>query len=236
MRDWTPFPSARVRVIPLAAAITVSACLGAGCATKEPPVASAPSETPTGGPSVASQHASQASSDKLAVSQPTSTSVSTTVASSGATAEPAVKVEPVSPEEYKKYIASQRGKVVFVDFWATYCLPCREKYPRTLALAKKYAGQGLSVASMSLDSPEPAYQKQVLDFLTKQKSEIKNFANRLEDTDAAFAGLEIAGGALPHYKIYGRDGKLRNKFGGDPDHPYDEADIERALVAALKEH
>jgi thiol-disulfide isomerase/thioredoxin len=148
----------------------------------------------------------------------------------------AVSVEAVSPEEFQKFIAGQRGKVVFVDFWATYCLPCREKFPRTLALAKKYGDQGLTAVSMSLDSPEPAYQKKILEFLRQQNSQIKNFANRLEDTDAAFAALDIAGGALPHYKIYGRHGKLRNKFGGDPDHPFDEADIERALVAALKEN
>jgi hypothetical protein len=86
-----------------------------------------------------------------------------------------------------------------------------------------------------MDSPEPSYQKQIREFLRKQNSEIKNFANRLEDTDAAFAALDIAGGALPHYKIYSRDGKVRNKFGGDPDHPFAEADIEQAVVAALKE-
>ena len=144
-------------------------------------------------------------------------------------------VEPVSPEEYKKYIASQRGKVVFVDFWATYCLPCREKFPHTLALAKKYANRGLSVVSMSMDSPDASFQKQIVSFLTNQNAQIKNFANRLEDTDAAFSALDIVGGALPHYKIYGRDGKLRKKFGGDPDHPYSDADIEQALVTALHE-
>jgi thiol-disulfide isomerase/thioredoxin len=169
------------------------------------------------------------SSAKLPSDAPTPTSVDTPTPSP-------VKVEPVSPEEFQKYIASQRGKVVFVDFWATYCLPCREKFPRTLALAKKYSGEGLTAVSMSMDSPEPSYKKQIFEFLRKQNSQIKNFANRLEDTDAAFAALDIAGGALPHYKIYGRDGKLRNKFGGDPDHPFDETDIERALVAALNEH
>jgi thiol-disulfide isomerase/thioredoxin len=147
-----------------------------------------------------------------------------------------VKVEPASPEELKAFIASQRGKVVLVDFWATYCLPCREKFPRTLALARKYSDQGLTAVSMSMDSPEPSNQKKILEFLARQKSEIKNFANRLEDTDAAFAGLDISGGALPHYKVFGRNGKLRNKFGGDPDHPFDDADIEQAIVSALKEH
>jgi thiol-disulfide isomerase/thioredoxin len=195
------------------------AALGVGCVFKDAPVSSSGSAGPAAG--------SKEGSNSVAT-PPTATLPGETVAAT-------IKAEPVSPEEFKKYVESQHGKVVLVDFWATYCVPCREKFPRTLALAKKYAGQGLTAVSMSMDSPDASYQKQIQDFLTKQKSEIKNFANRLEDTDAAFAALDIVGGALPHYQVYGRNGKLRNKFGGDPDHPYDEADIERAVVAALNE-
>jgi thiol-disulfide isomerase/thioredoxin len=195
-----------------------------GCAGQESPTASsAVPETPP-------ETRASASAGETTGAAPSAQAPS--AGSSSAT----VQVEPASPEELQEFIASQRGKVVLVDFWATYCLPCREKFPRTLALAKKYGGHGFTAVSMSMDSPEPSYQKQIVEFLKKQNSQIKNFANRLEDTDAAFAALDIVGGALPHYKIYSRDGKVRNKFGGDPDHPFDEADIERAVVAALKDH
>jgi thiol-disulfide isomerase/thioredoxin len=139
-----------------------------------------------------------------------------------------------SDEEFKEVIAAQKGRVVLVDFWATYCLPCRAKFPKTLALSKKYAGQGLAVVSMSMDSPEPKYQKEIIKFLKQQNSQITNLENGLDDTDAAFAALGIDGGALPHYKIFDRHGALRKKFGGDPDHPFNENDIEAAVVAALK--
>lgn len=198
----------------------------AGCAGNEPPAASS-GTTGAGGPGAANTIESSPRGKPLVAPS------AGAVADAHGTSQ--VKVEPVSPEEYQKYVASQRGKVVLVDFWATYCLPCREKFPRTLALAKKYADQGLTAVSMSMDSPDPSYQKKILEFLRQQNSEIKNLANRLEDTDAAFAALDIDGGALPHYKIYSRNGKLRNKFGGDPDHPFDDADIEKAVVAALKE-
>jgi thiol-disulfide isomerase/thioredoxin len=209
MLDRDRFPLARQSVLCWILAILLSALLGAGCAAKESMAPTSSSDSPP--------------SNSTAAPVPT------------ANTSPAVSVDPVSPQEYQKYIVSQRGKVVFVDFWATYCLPCREKFPHTLALAKKYANQGLSVVSMSMDSPEPSFQKQIIEFLTKQNAQIKNFANRLEDTDAAFSALDIVGGALPHYKIYGRDGKLRKKFGGDPDHPYSDADIEQALITALHE-
>ena len=214
------FPLARRSALFWMPGILLIALVVAGCASKESTAPTTSSNSP----------ASDSPSSNAGTSSAPAANTSLAVNNS-----PAVTVDPASPEEYQKYVASQRGKVVFVDFWATYCLPCREKFPHTLALAKKYANQGLSVVSMSMDSPEPSFQKQIVEFLTKQNSQIKNFANRLEDTDAAFAALDIVGGALPHYKIYGRDGKLRKKFGGDPDHPYNEADIEQALVAALHE-
>jgi len=226
MLNRARFEAARGRTAWLAGCMLLTATLLSGCAANEPPAAS--SGTTAADTSGAPVPTESSPRGKPLVTPSADAATDTYGASQ-------VKVEPVSPEEYQKYVAGQRGKVVLVDFWATYCLPCREKFPRTLALAKKYADQGLTAVSMSMDSPDPSYQKKILEFLTQQNSEIKNFANRLEDTDAAFAALDIAGGALPHYKIYGRNGKLRNKFGGDPDHPFDEADIEKAVVAALKE-
>jgi thiol-disulfide isomerase/thioredoxin len=222
MLNGPRFETARVRTAWLASCMFLT--LLAGCAGNEPPAAS--SGTAGAGASGAANTGGSPPRGKPLVAP-------SAVADAHGTSQ--VKVEPASPEEYQKYVASQRGKVVLVDFWATYCLPCREKFPRTLALAKKYADQGFTAVSMSMDSPDPSYQKKILEFLTQQNSEIKNLANRLEDTDAAFAALDIDGGALPHYKIYGRNGKLRNKFGGDPDHPFDDDDIEKAVVAALKE-
>jgi thiol-disulfide isomerase/thioredoxin len=145
-----------------------------------------------------------------------------------------VSVQSVTAEEFKKIIAAQKGKVVLVDFWATWCGPCREKFPQTLALAKKYASQGLTVVSVSMDSPDPKDQEKVLHFLQQQNAQIINLANRMDDSEAAFGAFDIDGGALPHYKIFDRKGNPGRKFGGDPDHPFDEKDIEEAVVAVLQ--
>jgi len=225
MPDGNPQHAAAKRAIVLATLASLAASWISGCAGQESPA------PPSALPAATSARTTDASTARGESSGLPSAATTPAIASGQST----VTVESVSPEEFQKFIANQKGKVVFVDFWATYCLPCREKFPRTLALAKKYSDQGLIAASMSMDSPEPSYQKKILEFLRQQNSQIKNFANRLEDTDAAFAALDIAGGALPHYKIYGRNGKLRKQFGGDPDHPFDDADIERALVDALKE-
>jgi cytochrome c biogenesis protein CcmG/thiol:disulfide interchange protein DsbE len=45
-----------------------------------------------------------------------------------------------------------KGKVVLLDFWATWCPPCRTEIPRYVALQKKYADDGLVVVGVSVDS------------------------------------------------------------------------------------
>ncbi len=85
-----------------------------------------------------------------------------------------------------------------------------------------------------MDSPSPRTQQKVLQFLTQQHARIINLANRLDDTETAFGAFDIDGAALPHYKVFDRKGKVRLGSAADPDHPFDEKDIERAVVIASK--
>ena len=53
-------------------------------------------------------------------------------------------------------LSSYRGKVVLLDFWATWCDPCREETPHFVELQQKYADRGLQIIGVSMDdSVEP---------------------------------------------------------------------------------
>jgi thiol-disulfide isomerase/thioredoxin len=53
-------------------------------------------------------------------------------------------------------LAQLRGKVVLIDFWATWCPPCKHIAPDVLDLYKKYHSQGLEVVGVSVDSDKQA--------------------------------------------------------------------------------
>jgi thiol-disulfide isomerase/thioredoxin len=53
-------------------------------------------------------------------------------------------------------LSSYRGKVVLLDFWATWCVPCREEIPHFIDLQQKYRDRGLQVIGIAMDDgPEP---------------------------------------------------------------------------------
>lgn len=101
-----------------------------------------------------------------------------------------------------------QGKVVLLDFWATWCEPCREALPHLREVAKKFEGQPLVVLSVSLDSDEQKWK----DFVGK------NGMTWLNYRDGGFTGpvsrlFDV--NAIPHTFTIDRDGVLQDEHIGD---------------------
>lgn len=131
---------------------------------------------------------------------------------SAATDEPKnnTKMTPVDLAGYRAAIDRHQGEAVLVDFWASWCNPCKRMFPHTLHLAEKYRGKGLAVMSFSLDDSEQ--RPEALQFLRSQEGEVENLVANFPEGSDPFEVLDITGGTIPHFKLYDRNGKLHQKF------------------------
>ncbi|QDT28138.1 TlpA family protein disulfide reductase [Gimesia panareensis] len=137
---------------------------------------------------------------------------------------------------FEEILKQQQGKVVLVDFWATWCVPCVKNFHHTVEWNKEFAGQGLSVISVSMDESDEETQKAVLKFLEEQDAQFTNILATAADDKDPMETYGIDGGALPHYRIYDRSGKLFKKFSfADPSQQFTQEDIKAALETALKQ-
>ena len=133
---------------------------------------------------------------------------------------------------YQAVLDKQNGKVVLVDFWATWCIPCRQKFPHNVELARKYADKGLAVISVSMDDPDTS-KEDALTFLQQQHADFPNLMSSLGAGSASMEAFDIDGGALPHYKLYSRQGALIKKFVTDDKNEVESAQVEAEVRKAL---
>lgn len=70
---------------------------------------------------------------------------------------PAPEIALNKPDGTELRLSSLRGKYVLIDFWASWCMPCRQENPNVLRLYKKYKNKGFTVLSVSLDDNKDAW-------------------------------------------------------------------------------
>jgi thiol-disulfide isomerase/thioredoxin len=192
--------------------LTMCAVLLSGCG-----------ETPRATDANKASHKEGAKSDSPA---PTSA----TAANGSAAPAADVQLEKVSCEQWDKAFAAQKGKIVVVDTWATWCVPCVEEFPHLVELHGKHAKDGVVCMSVSVDEPEPEKYTAALDFLKSKKATFANYLIQ-DEGEAWWDKWEIK--AIPVVLVFGRDGKLVKKFDkDDPDNQFTYDDVEK-LVAEL---
>jgi thiol-disulfide isomerase/thioredoxin len=129
---------------------------------------------------------------------------------------------------YHRLVAAAKGRVVLVDFWATWCDPCRAEMPQLVRLEARYRTSGLRLVTVSCDEPEQ--EADAAAFLRKNGASrpwyIKHAASDekfIDSVDPKWSG------ALPALYLYDRRGRLIQSFVGETSMAALEAALKRVL-------
>lgn len=147
-----------------------------------------------------------------------------------------VVLETVDHAGFEAALARLRGQVVLVDFWATWCTPCREQMRHTAQLVERFGDQGLAALSLSLDEPDDERAvSEAREFLADLKAPFGHLLSARGGSDEAYEAFAIDNGAIPHLQLFDRQGRLVRKFAsGDPtSRPATPEEIEAAVRVAL---
>jgi cytochrome c biogenesis protein CcmG/thiol:disulfide interchange protein DsbE len=112
--------------------------------------------------------------------------------------------DPVSLKQFK-------GNIVLLDFWATWCPPCRQSIPELVKIQEKYRDEGLVVLGISVDDPKMVNNNYLRAFIEKFKINyriLRSTDNVLRDY---FGSKEFP---IPTMFIINRNGKIINKVEG----------------------
>jgi thiol-disulfide isomerase/thioredoxin len=140
-----------------------------------------------------------------------------------------VELKTVRYDQLIAAVKAQQGKVVVVDFWADYCVPCKREFPHLVELSQKYGGDGLVAISVTLDDPtDDAAKGRALKFLQAQKATFTNYLLD-EKPEGWQEKLKIDG--PPLVVVFNRQGNKEKEFKDEVNY----AEIEKLAVKLLKE-
>src|SRR5579872_284457 len=120
----------------------------------------------------------------------------------------------IDAQGYQKVIEKYHGKPLLVNFWATWCEPCRDEYPMLNELARQYGPKGLQVVGVSMDDDGDMIL--VRRFLARYKPVFPNYRKKPGD-EAAFRQSVLPGwgGTMPVSIFYAKDGRIVLNFMGE---------------------
>jgi len=141
---------------------------------------------------------------------------------------PAAGLAPLNEAVYSKMVAANKGKVVLVNFWATYCVPCRAEMPALVKMYERLKGRGFVLVTVSADEPEDESKAQM--FLDQNKAPAPRYLRKTANEDAFLNAVDPKwSGALPATFLYDRGGKKVKTLIGESDLKALEAAIIKLL-------
>lgn len=138
-------------------------------------------------------------------------------------AEPAPNVTMYGLDGKPFTLASLKGKVVVLDFWASWCAPCRKSFPFMDGLQKKHAAEGLKVVGLTLEEDDDA----VNGFLDAVPV---GFTIARDPSEKAGEGFDVV--AMPTTFLIDKEGRIVARFEGGDTSVHDKIEASVATLLA----
>jgi thiol-disulfide isomerase/thioredoxin len=136
---------------------------------------------------------------------------------------------PVDASTIEDVIVRQKGKVVLLNFWATWCPPCTREFPELVEVEKHYRDRGVVVISVSADFPEKVHT-QLMPFLAKHRPGFEVYILETRDLKELTHALDPEWkGTIPATFFFDRRGKPSVKRYSE----MNRQEMERILKALL---
>ncbi len=120
-------------------------------------------------------------------------------------------------------LAKYQGKILVVNFWATWCPPCRDEIPLFIESQRELAANGVQFVGIALDNPQ-----KVADFAQEVGINYPVLLGGINESES-LRKLGNSGGGLPYTLIYDRGGNLREKVLGS----LEKARLEQLLAPLI---
>jgi peroxiredoxin len=147
--------------------------------------------------------------------------------------EKAVEAGPLAPDFSLSDVSGQtvsleqyRGSVVLLDFWATWCAPCRMTIPLLTKLHEQYKDKGLVILGVSVDDPQLIKDTDLLNYKKMSQIDYPLLRFNQKIMQDYFSNEQMA---IPTMFVIDRNGRIRDKIVG-----FQPETLEKSLAAAVK--
>jgi len=124
------------------------------------------------------------------------------------------RITPVDADAFGADLEARKGRVLLVNFWATWCRPCLEEIPALMALEQELGARGFELVAVSLDNAEDL-EAVVAPFMDKWFPEFETFISLERDMDRIVSVVDpYWDEVLPTSYVLARDGSMTRRIQG----------------------
>lgn len=140
-----------------------------------------------------------------------------------------IKIEKIDKQKLSSLLKNRKGNALFINLWATWCIPCQEEFPSIVKLVNDYKNKPVDFIGISIDYPDEVDSK-IIPFLEKQNANFANFVNGFEkDEDLIKLLDENWNGALPATFIFDKTGKKISFLEGEQSYNSFKKEIKKVI-------